>query len=104
MLSQILYQAQIFERKHGRAPNVVYLNPDHLAYLKQEYPNLFNDGAPIPFGMRIVVKSAEALTHPHVARVLIQPVKTPVKSIHAAAKVSMRQVAVWQKARRHGCI
>ena len=104
MLSQILHQAQIFERKHGKAPNVVYLNPEHLAYLKQEYPNLFNDGAPIPFGMRIVVKSTEALMHPRVARVLIQPVKTPVKAAQATGKVSMRQVAIWQKARRQGCI
>ena len=45
MLSHLLCQAQEFERNHGIAPNVMYVNPMHFEALFREYPELFEKPA-----------------------------------------------------------
>lgn len=67
MLSHILRQVQEFERRHGRRPNVVFINEGHLAALKDGYPNLFCDDPVIKLGFRIAVVSNLALTQPEAA-------------------------------------
>ena len=67
MLSHILRQVQDFERRHGRRPNVVYINEDHLHVLRTDYPQLFRQDPVIELGFRIAVVSNLALTQPEAA-------------------------------------
>lgn len=69
MLNHILLQAQNYERNHGIAPNVVYINPTHYAALAREYPALFEPGQTIRPGFRMVIVPACRLAHPGAARV-----------------------------------
>lgn len=67
MLNYILQQAQRFERRHGKNPNVVYMNEEHYLALSEELPELFRDTPKLPLGFRIAIMSKDSLTHPQVA-------------------------------------
>lgn len=67
MLNFILQQAQRFERRHGRNPNVIYMNEDHYLALSEELPGLFSGKPYLPLGFRIAILSRESLSHPQVA-------------------------------------
>lgn len=68
MLSHILGQAYEFERIHGVAPNVVYINPLHFQALYREFPGLFEPAQTIRLGFRVVIIPASRLAHPEVSR------------------------------------
>ena len=64
MLSYILCRAQEFERNHGVAPNVVYINPTHFEVLIREYPTLFEPGQDVRLGFRMMIVPGSRLAHP----------------------------------------
>jgi len=64
MLSIILYQMQEFERGHGVAANVVYINPVHYEALFRENPELFEPGQDVRLGFRMVIVPSSCLAHP----------------------------------------
>ena len=69
MLTEILRSVQRFEREHGEAPNVVYLNPDHWQALMHELPGLRGAAAvPTPLGFHVLILPREDLVHPRSAR------------------------------------
>ena len=73
MLIQIIYQFQEFRRTHGKLPNVLYLNAEHHAALKDTYPELMSGrgaDALAPLGLKIVVVPSGLLRIPRVACVL----------------------------------
>ena len=61
MLSHILHQVQRFERSHGVRPNVVYVNREHYAALRENYPQIFRQDPEIALGFRIAVVSSIAI-------------------------------------------
>ena len=72
MLSEILASVQRFERRHGVAPNIVYLNAGHWWALMCELPGLrWRAGGAfvVPLGFHILILPREALAHPRAARV-----------------------------------
>ena len=64
MLSHILCKAQEFERNHGIAPNVMYINPMHFEVLFREYPELFEPGQEVRLGFRLMIVPGSRLAHP----------------------------------------
>lgn len=70
MLDHILATTQAFEREHGIAPNVVYLNTTHFQMLKSVCPGLFDsqDGISMQLGIRLVIMNDSTLMHPRAAR------------------------------------
>lgn len=67
MLDHILQQAQAFERRHGRRPNVLYLSHEHLARLREAVPGLFRGDPEQQIGLRVAVLPDHMLVHPEVA-------------------------------------
>jgi hypothetical protein len=67
MLSYLLGLIQEFERRHGRVPVLVSLNPRHMQYLLQECPDLVRDDEAFPFGFRISIVPEDELAHPVVS-------------------------------------
>jgi len=53
-----------FEKKHGRRPQVVCLNPRHMRQFMRECPDLFDRETAMPLGFRVVVVPENELTHP----------------------------------------
>jgi len=73
MLIQIIYQFQEFRRTHGKLPNVLYLNAEHHAALRDTYPELMSGREAdelVPLGLKIVVVPSGLLRIPRVACVL----------------------------------
>lgn len=68
MLDHILRQAFNFERRHGVAPNVIFINDEHYAALRENAPGLFSDPPTIAMGFELRVISKESLSHPHAVR------------------------------------
>lgn len=64
MLDYILSQAQQFEREHGEAPDVVYINPVHFEALFRAYPRLFEPDQEIRLGFKLVILPSSELPHP----------------------------------------
>lgn len=64
MLDYILNTAQTFEREHGIAPDVIYINPLHYEQLTRYSPELFAPGSRLNLGFRLVIVPANALAHP----------------------------------------
>ena len=64
MLSHILCKAQEFERNHGIAPNVMYINPMHFEVLFRKYPELFEPGQEVRPGFRLMIVPGSRLAHP----------------------------------------
>jgi hypothetical protein len=71
MLSYILYLMQEFERNHGAAPNVIYINPMHFEALFRENPALFEPGQAVRLGFRMVMLPSSCLPHPEASRLEI---------------------------------
>lgn len=67
MLDHLLQTAQAYERKHGKPPEVVYINPDHFETLFRYYPERFNGNPSIRLGFRLVIVPGCLLTHPQAA-------------------------------------
>lgn len=67
MLDHILRQAYDFERRHGVAPDVIYLNEDHYNALQEDAPGLFSDPPAIPLGFSIMILPRETLLYPRAA-------------------------------------
>ena len=67
MLDHILNTAQTFERTHGTAPNVIYINPLHYEYLYKYHPELFQPDQAFNPGFRLVILPSNMLTHPKAA-------------------------------------
>jgi hypothetical protein len=65
MLDYILKTAQTFERQHGIAPDVIYINPLHYERLTRCNPELFVPGSRLCPGFRLVIVPASILAHPH---------------------------------------
>jgi len=70
MLDHILATTQAFEREHGIAPNVVFLNTTHFQVLQSVCPGLFDnqEGTSIQLGVRLVIMNDGMLMHPRAAR------------------------------------
>lgn len=64
MFSYLITIVQEFERKHGRRPQVVCLNPRHMHQFMQECPDLFEKDTYMPLGFRIVILPESELPHP----------------------------------------
>jgi hypothetical protein len=64
MLDYILNTAQAFEREHGIAPDVIYINPLHYEQLARYSPELFAPGSRPTLGFRLVIVPANVLAHP----------------------------------------
>jgi hypothetical protein len=73
MLFQIIHQFQEFQRIHQTSPNVVYLNADHYAVLREDYSELFSDythpDVIIPLELRVVLVPKALLSAPRVASI-----------------------------------
>jgi hypothetical protein len=67
MLDYILNTAQTFEREHGIAPDVIYINPLHYEQLTRYSPELFTPGSRRRLGFRLVIVPANELAHPAAA-------------------------------------
>jgi hypothetical protein len=67
MLDHILNTAQTFERTHGTAPNVIYINPPHYESLYKHHPELFQSNQAMILGFRLVILPSNMLTHPKAA-------------------------------------
>ena len=69
MLTQVLRSVQRYERSHGVAPDVVYVNPRHWFALMRDCPGLRGcEAAVTRFGFHILVLPEEDLPHPRAAR------------------------------------
>ena len=67
MLDHLLQTAQAYERKHGKPPEVVYINPYHFETLFRYHPELFSIKHSIPLGFRLIIVPGSRLTHPEAA-------------------------------------
>jgi hypothetical protein len=72
MLDYILNTAQTFEREHGIAPDVIYINPLHYEQLTRYSPEIFTTGNTLQLGFRLVIVPANVLAHP-MASLLVVP-------------------------------
>ena len=65
MLSFIYRLARDFEKEHGVPPNLLYLNPTHLQFLRTQLDNEQQmDNIVKLLGMEVMVSSE--VVHPHV--------------------------------------
>lgn len=67
MLDHILATTQAFEREHGIAPNVVYLNTTHFNALRATCPGLFKGDDTTRLGIQLVIVTDSMLMHPRAA-------------------------------------
>ena len=67
MLDHILNTAQTFERIHGIAPDVVYINPVHYESLCRYHSELFQSNQNVHLGFLLVILPSSMLTHPEAA-------------------------------------
>lgn len=72
MLDYILNTAQTFEREHGIAPDVIYINPMHYEQLTRYSPDLFAPDSNTRLGFRLVIVPANVLAHPHASLLTAQ--------------------------------
>lgn len=68
MLEHILQCVLAFERNHGTAPDVVYINPFHYDGLRRYHPSPFNSGESDSLGFRLVIVPSNQLSHPEAAQ------------------------------------
>jgi hypothetical protein len=73
MLDYILNTAQTFEREHGTAPDVIYINPLHYEQVTRYCPDLFAPGSKLHLGFRLVIVPATVLAHPQAALLTTRP-------------------------------
>jgi hypothetical protein len=64
MLDYLLNTAHAFEREHGIAPDVIYINPLHYEQLARCNPELFAHGRKLQLGLLLVIVPASVLAHP----------------------------------------
>ena len=65
MLSFIYRLVHEFEREHGRTPNLLFISPFHLNYLRNQISRRYDiDDLRNLLGMEIIV--ADDIVHPHV--------------------------------------
>ncbi|MCW9029275.1 MAG: hypothetical protein OQJ80_10115 [Kangiella sp.] len=65
MLSFIYRLSRDFEKEHGIHPNLLYLNPEHLKFLREQLDNEAQlDNIVKLLGMEIMITSE--VIHPHV--------------------------------------
>ena len=64
MLDHILNTAQTFEKLHGIAPDVIYINPFHCERLYKYHSDLFQSDQGIYPGFRLVIFPGSVLAHP----------------------------------------
>ena len=67
MMDHILSTAQTFERTHGTAPDVIYINPSHFETLYKYHSVLFQPNQDVHLGFRLVIMPSSMLTHPKAA-------------------------------------
>ena len=67
MMDHILNTAQTFERTHGTAPDVIYINPSHYESLYKHHSELFQPNQDVHPGFRLVIIPSSMLTHPEAA-------------------------------------
>ncbi|MEN8206395.1 MAG: hypothetical protein ABFS24_10315 [Pseudomonadota bacterium] len=67
MMDHLLKTAHTFERTHGTAPDVIYINPSHYESLYRHHPELFQPNQDIHLGFRLVIVPSSMLTHPEAA-------------------------------------
>ena len=67
MLDHILNTAQTFEKLHGIAPDVIYINPSHYERLYKYHSDLFQSDQSICLGFRLVILPGSMLAHPEAA-------------------------------------
>ena len=72
MLDHILNTAQTFEREHGIAPDVIYINTLHYEQLTRYSPELFAPGSRTDLGFRLVIVPANVLAHPRASLLTAQ--------------------------------
>lgn len=65
MLSYIYQQASKFEQDHNMQPNLLYLNEEHVRYLKNDFSDQYDLNAIMDFLQMELVISNE-IVHPHV--------------------------------------
>lgn len=68
MLDHIMQCVLDFEREHGIAPDVVYINPFHYDGLRRYHPGLFDPGKSVALGFRQVIVPSNQLSHPEAAQ------------------------------------
>jgi len=56
-----------YEKRHGRRPQVVYLNARHMRRFMEECPDLFDPETAMPLGFRVVVLPESELSQPKAA-------------------------------------
>jgi hypothetical protein len=67
MLDHLLQTAQAYEHKHGKPPEVVYINPYHFETLFRFHPEQFSNKLSVPLGFRLIIVPGSRLTHPEAA-------------------------------------
>ena len=67
MLDHILNTAQTFEKLHGIAPDVIYINPSHYERLYKYHSDLFQSDQGVYLGFRLVILPGSMLAHPEAA-------------------------------------
>ena len=67
MLDHILNTAQTFEKLHGTAPDVIYINPSHYESLYKYHSELFQSEQGVCLGFRLVILPSSLLIHPEAA-------------------------------------
>ncbi len=65
MLSFIYRLGRDFEKEHGIYPNLLYLNPVHMHFLREQMSTKQLDKIVELLGMEIII--TQEATHPHVA-------------------------------------
>lgn len=64
MFAYLLQIVREFERRHGRRPQAICLNPKHMRQFMAECPDLFHPDTAMPLGFRIVILPESELPHP----------------------------------------
>lgn len=66
MLSFIVRVTQEFEQEHGKRPNLLYLNPEHVVHLQRGFDDCY-DLAAIMRMLNMELLIDQGAVHPHVA-------------------------------------
>jgi len=74
MFAQIIQQFQEFKQTYSKCPNVLYVNPEHYAILRERYSEMFSDerrpDVIVPLQIKVVIVPKGLLRHPRVACIL----------------------------------
>jgi hypothetical protein len=95
MFAYLLKIIQDFEKRHGRRPQVICLNPLHMRQFMAECPDLFHPDTAMPLGFRILILPDSELPHP-------RPMRLPERrrTLPRAPHEDELKLLAWTKKRR----